>query len=192
MSFLEKYTKKVQEKQPCCFSSYEFIFFGIHNINAGGTMKNSIFLCFASLVILTIVAAPSVVAQSIDQRLQSFSINYAKGYVQPLVDAFGANLNSGLYQSADTEDDLDIYVGIKIIGTFITSDMQTFNTASPYDPGQTSRTATVLGGSGSVIPGTSPPNAPKNYLNGASVFPLSKLFHCLFRRPPLVISKEPS
>jgi len=31
MFFLQKYTKKVQEKQHGCFSSYEFIFSSIHH-----------------------------------------------------------------------------------------------------------------------------------------------------------------
>ncbi len=132
-------------------------------------MKKSAFFCFASFVMITIIIAPSMVAQSIDERLHFSPLDYAKGYVQPLVDAFGANLNSGLYHSADTEGDLEIYGGIKIICTFITSDMQTFNTVSPYN-GQTSTTATVLGGNGSDIPGTIPSGAPNKYLSGAGAF----------------------
>jgi hypothetical protein len=135
-------------------------------------MKKSVVFCFLFSVLL--LAVPSIVAQSIDQRLQSFASEYAKGYVQPLVDAFGANLNSGLYHSADTEGALDIYGGIKIIGTFVSSDMQTFNATSPYN-GQRSTTATVLGGNGSDIPGTIPPGAPGKYLNGASAYSGVKL-----------------
>jgi hypothetical protein len=169
--FPKKYTKKVKQKQYCCFSTDEFILFGIHPINIGGIMKKTthVFLSFLAMIIF--FAESQICAQSIDQRLQSFATEYAKGYVQPLVDAFGANLNSGLYHSADTESALDIYGGIKIIGTFISSDMQTFNTASPYN-NQASTTATVLGGNGSDIPGAP---TPGKYLNGAGAFGNVKL-----------------
>jgi len=131
-------------------------------------MKKNTCVLLTLLAISVIVISSGLRAQSIDQRLQSFASDYAKGYVQPLVDAVGANLNSGLYHSADTESELDIYAGVKIIGTFITSDMQTFTAASPYN-GQTSSTATVLGGNGADIPGA-PSGTPSNYLNGAGAF----------------------
>jgi hypothetical protein len=136
-------------------------------------MKKFVFFFLPFLAILTIATTSPIIAQSIDQRLQNFTSDYAKGYAQPLVDAIGANLNTGLYHSADTESEIDIYCGIKIIGTFITSDMQTFGIASPYNQ-QASTTATVLGGNGSVIPGA-PSGTPQNYLSGASNFSTFKM-----------------
>jgi hypothetical protein len=162
----------VPEKQYCCFSLDEFILFSIHPINVGGTMMKNTCVFLAILAMSVILDSPGLWAQSIDQRLQSFASEYAKGYVQPLVDAVGANLNSGLYQSADTESELDIYAGVKVIGTFITSDMQTFNASSPYN-GQVSSTATILGGNGADIPGAITP--PSKYLNGAAAFGNVKL-----------------
>lgn len=139
----------------------------------GGTMKMSAFFNFFFIAFFIVIAVSSIMAQSIDQRLHYSPLDYARGYVQPVVDAFGANLNSGLYHSADTEGELEIYGGIKIIGTFITSDMQTFKATSPYN-GQTSSTATIVGGSGADIPGA-PPGTPSKYLDGASSFSSVKI-----------------
>jgi hypothetical protein len=51
--------------------------------------------------------------------------------------------------------------------------MQTFKTPSPYN-GQTTTTATVLGGNGANIPGA-PSEAPQKYLDGATSFSSMKI-----------------
>ncbi len=114
-------------------------------------------------------------AQTIDQRLSAFSQDYAKGYVQPFVDIFGANLNSGLYHSADVSNGLSIYVGVKFMGAVVPSSKQSFDATSPFN-GATSSEPTIFGGDGSTIPGSIP---PMSYLSGASVFKSVKLIPLL-------------
>lgn len=47
---------------------------------------------------------------------------YARGYVQPLTDAFGADMNSGFFRTANTDDGLlpflpfDLYIGVNVSG----------------------------------------------------------------------------
>ena len=106
--------------------------------------------------------------QSIDQRLTAFTQDYARGYVQPFADVFGANLNSGLYQGANGSGGLDVYAGFKLMGAMVPSGKLNFLIASPYN-GVTSSTATIFGGNGSTIPGYDQhPGAPQKYLDGAS------------------------
>ncbi len=123
------------------------------------------------ILLLAFLAGISICsAQSLDQRLNAFGRDYAKGYVQPFIDVTGANLNSGLYHTADVENGLDIYIGVKVMGAFVPSGKETFTIASPYN-GVSTSTATIFGGTGSPIPGA--PNVssvPQSYLDGASDF----------------------
>ncbi|CUU04307.1 hypothetical protein JGI1_00959 [Candidatus Thermokryptus mobilis] len=88
----------------------------------------------------------SFVFAQVDENLTSFPQSAAKGYIQPLVDVMGANLNSGLYHTASMSKLFGFYVGVKAMGVFVPSSMKTFTAelGSDYDP-STVNTATVLG-----------------------------------------------
>ncbi len=64
------------------------------------------------------------------ETLQRLSKGYADNYVQPVTDAFGAGVNSGLFRSADVGNSVipgfpfDVYAGVSVSGTF-TSSMKT-------------------------------------------------------------------
>ncbi len=94
-----------------------------------------IFLIFSSLVL-----------SQVDQNLTKFPESAAKGYIQPLVDVMGANLNSGLYHTASMSKLFGFYVGVKAMGVFVPSSMKTFTAdlGSDYNPSSVN-TATVLG-----------------------------------------------
>jgi hypothetical protein len=72
-------------------------------------------------------------AQTLEEQLQKFGVDYAKGYVGPFGEAFGASLNSGWYHTANVSDGLDIYIGLKVMGMPIPDDGKKFTAYSPYD-----------------------------------------------------------
>lgn len=84
-------------------------------------------------VILSISISNQLLAQSLEERLQKFGEGFSKGYTAPLVNAFGASLNSGWYQTANVDDGLDIFIGLKAMLMPIPDGDKTFNIASPYD-----------------------------------------------------------
>jgi hypothetical protein len=66
------------------------------------------------------------------QALRFVGTDYADGYLQPVTDAFGANLNAGLFRSADVGGGglpglpVDIYLGVSVSGVPTGSLAQTF------------------------------------------------------------------
>ncbi len=72
-------------------------------------------------------------AQSLEERLQKYGEDFAKGYTGPITDAFGASLNSGWYHSADVSDGLDIFIGVKAMLMPIPEDGKKFKIASIWD-----------------------------------------------------------
>ena len=99
-----------------------------------------------AIVLITAFSFQLNLAQKIDERLRVFPKEMAKGYIQPLVDIMGANLNSGLYHTASTSKLFGFYVGVKAILGFVPSSAKTFTAdfGSDYSPSQV-ETATVLG-----------------------------------------------
>jgi len=72
--------------------------------------------------------------------LQTISKGYADNYVQPVTDAFGAGMNSGLFRTADVGNSfipglpVDVYLGVSVSGT-LTSSMET--SFRPFGNGET-------------------------------------------------------
>ena len=66
------------------------------------------------------------------RTLEFMGEGYASGYVQPLTDAFGADMHSGLFRNADTDDGflplfpINIYVGVNVSGVPTSSLDKTF------------------------------------------------------------------
>jgi hypothetical protein len=89
-------------------------------------MKKTII--FVSLLLtLSLISATTIQAQSLEERLNKFGTNFAKGYVTPFVSAFGANLNSGLYHNSDLQNGVDVYIGAKVMLALIPTSAQEFN-----------------------------------------------------------------
>ena len=74
---------------------------------------------------------PTLQAQDLGETLEGIGPAYAEAYVQPLVDAFGADVNSGLFHSAKIGGGIvpvvDLYLGVKVFGAFVTSADQTLD-----------------------------------------------------------------
>ena len=106
-------------------------------------------ICAAILVLLCV----PMHAQTVSDQVTRIS-DANKGYLQPLVDAFGADLNSGLYHTARVHDLLGIDVGVRVMFALIPSDKLTFMGYPPS--GSPVQTATVFGGVGTAIQSGTP------------------------------------
>jgi hypothetical protein len=95
-------------------------------------------------VSILILVSGNAGAQTLEEQLQKFGSDYAKGYVGPFGEAFGASLNSGWYHTANVSDGLDIYIGLRIMGMPIPDDGKKFIAVSPYD-GKSQEVPTVAG-----------------------------------------------
>ena len=96
----------------------------------------------------------------IEDAVKQLSSDNAKGYLQPMVTSFGANLNSGIFHSADIGDmgftlKLD-FIGM---GTFIGDDEKNYNAVPPFPFNQITnsvKTATIFGDTGTIVQGSIP------------------------------------
>lgn len=87
--------------------------------------KNLLIVCCAILV-----ASASVFAQDegVESTLKKMAGDAAKGFVQPIVTGFGANLNGGWFHKAPKSKifGIDLEVGLVAMGTFTTDENKTF------------------------------------------------------------------
>ncbi len=98
----------------------------------------------AAAVLLT---APTAGAQIADQ-LSAYTGANAEGYLQPLADAFGADLNANWYHSAHIEvDGFHWGVEFPVMGVIFSDDVATFEatTQDGFTPEQTVDAPTVIG-----------------------------------------------
>lgn len=97
---------------------------------------------------LCLTVAAGARAQELEQKLSNFTETNAPGFLQPLADAFGANLNSALYHSAKIKTfGLNVYVGFETVAALISDDQKTFmaKTEPPFSPQLEVRAPTVFG-----------------------------------------------
>ncbi|MFQ5512326.1 MAG: DUF6588 family protein [Candidatus Krumholzibacteriia bacterium] len=108
------------------------------------------------LAVLALLAACPAGAQ-IGNQLSAYTGLNATGYLQPLADAFGADLNSGLYHSARIPSHPHLSVEVKVMSVMFDNEDRTFlaTTEGLFDPPQTVQAPTIVG-SGAVVtvPGT--------------------------------------
>lgn len=138
---------------------------------------------FIVLTVISFLLVSAVSAQSVEERLQKFGTGYAKGYMQPFVNAFGANLNSGIFHTADVSTGIDVYVGAKFMFALIPNDAKKFkadlsdlNYYRPTNKYQTPvETPTIFGDKGTVVPGSPIPGDTLKLADGVNLdlFPLA-------------------
>jgi hypothetical protein len=81
------------------------------------------------IVFLVLLAclAPPLTAQ-IEDQLSAYTGKNAKGYLQPFADAFGADLNSGIFRSASIPRiGVNIRLEVEAMGVIFSDDDKTFN-----------------------------------------------------------------
>ncbi|MBI3189281.1 MAG: hypothetical protein HYZ33_01400 [Ignavibacteriales bacterium] len=95
--------------------------------------------------LLLTLGVNNINAQSLEERLQKFGTDYAKGYMGPFSDAFGAALNTGWYNTANVDDGVSIFAGIKLMYMPIPDESKMFKIASPYPPNAIDEVPTAFG-----------------------------------------------
>ncbi|MBI4546359.1 MAG: hypothetical protein HY707_00140 [Ignavibacteriae bacterium] len=107
-----------------------------------------------SIPIALLLIASGLYAQNpLEDAVKQLASDNARGYLQPFVDGFGANMNSGLYQSADIGG-LGLHLKLEFVGvgTLIGDNEKTFLGIPPPPFPQTPvRTATVFGEQGTIV-----------------------------------------
>lgn len=127
-----------------------------------------------------LVSSGTMFAQSdVEKTLQQFSVQDVKGYVQPLADLFGANMNAGVFHTAAiAKSGFHFTFEIVGMGSMVSDKLKTYTLNAPpgYNP-PTFSTATIFGGRADSIPS---PLVPPTYYHGiadgifnTSIFPLA-------------------
>lgn len=124
-------------------------------------------LLFFLLGVALFGAATQALSQgSFTAAMEQVSSENVRGYVQPVVDGFGASLNSGLYHTPGLERE-GFHARLEIVGSgMIVGESQRYYRATPPEPFEQEpvRTATVLGGIGATV--TGPDGVEYQFQNG--------------------------
>ncbi|MEA3474868.1 MAG: DUF6588 family protein [Candidatus Cloacimonadota bacterium] len=85
-------------------------------------------------LIVLIFVASNLFADDLEETLQELSEDAAKSYVNPVVSAFGSNLNGGWYHKAPKSKifGIDIEIGVVFMGTLFDADNKTFSTEGSF------------------------------------------------------------
>jgi hypothetical protein len=102
--------------------------------------------CFVFYVFAVFISGPA--EAEIGDQLSAYTSANAKGYLAPLKDAFGTDLNSGLFYSADVPvSGIHISLEFRAMVAFFGDDDRTFHatTEGGFTPQQTTEAPTVAG-----------------------------------------------
>lgn len=100
-----------------------------------------------ALVITVLINVP-LFSQDIEDYISRYTNLNGPGYIQPLADAFGANLNTGLYHGAHIKKmGLQLYLGVVATTSFIPDKRKTFTatTEGNFLPVKTAEVPTLFG-----------------------------------------------
>lgn len=114
-------------------------------------VRGGMLYLFGAVLLLSSATARS--QGSLENALKQFSGPAAEGYMQPVADLFGANMNSGFYHSAQMSR-WGFHLSFDIVGmvSMVGDDQKTFDAPAPagFTP-TTFKTATIFGGKGTEI-----------------------------------------
>lgn len=103
--------------------------------------------------VLVLLTALPVTAQ-IEDQISAYTGKNATGYLQPLSDAFGADLNDGLFRSAHIQKmGFHLHFEVRIMSVIFGDDDKSFKatTEGDFEPEQTATAPTIIGGGEAVI-----------------------------------------
>jgi hypothetical protein len=120
----------------------------------------------AVFLIAGLLVGPADAQNPFEEAIEQFTSDNVKGYIQPLIDSFGANINSGFPGSAKIgRMGLTFRFDIVAMGTFIGDSEKTFMATPPSPfPQEPVQTATVFGDEGAVV--THPGGVSYQFQNG--------------------------
>jgi len=102
------------------------------------------------IIVCVSLPATNLQGQDFEDFMRKYTGANGKAYMQPLADAFGANLNSGLYHNAYIKKNgFQLYVGVAVMDAFIPESNKTFTgtTQGYFSPETSARVPTIFGSS---------------------------------------------
>jgi hypothetical protein len=130
------------------------------------------------LAALLFVSSAMFAQNPFEDAIKQLSSENVKGYLQPFINGIGANLNSGLYNTAEIgESGFHLRLTVVAMGTLIGDAEKTYDATPPQPFSQTPvPTATVYGGTGAVVNGPLGSGIQYQFQNGqvkTSIIPLA-------------------
>ena len=127
---------------------------------------------------LLIISTAMHAQNPFEDAIKQLSSDNVKGYLQPFINGVGANLNSGLYNTAEIgESGFHLRLTVVAMGTLIGDAEKTYDATPPQPFSQTPvPTATVFGGTGTVVNGPVGSGIQYQFQNGqvkTSIIPLA-------------------
>jgi hypothetical protein len=118
-------------------------------------------------VVFVLLAAPAKAQTPLEDAIKQLSSDNVRGYLQPFVNGFGANMNSGWYNTAEIgKSGLHLKLRFIGMGTMIGDAEKMYVASSPFDQSPV-QTATVFGDIGTIVPNDpSDPIAYYHFQNG--------------------------
>lgn len=106
------------------------------------------------LAVTIVFLAPNARSQSdLEETLMQFSAEDVQGYMKPVADLFGANMNSGFFHSAAIPTTgFSFSIDIVGMGAVVGDDQKSYDAKTPpgFTPG-TFKTATIFGDEGTLV-----------------------------------------
>jgi hypothetical protein len=109
-------------------------------------MHKSIFIKLLAVFVVVTVVLPAA-AGDVEDFVSKYTGSNGEGYMQPLADAFGANLNSGLFHDARiSKVRIHLYVGMEAMMATVGPDQKTFKARTEnFSPEKTVDAPTLFG-----------------------------------------------
>ena len=101
----------------------------------------------AAACTLLFLATTGYAQSDLEKTLQQFNATDVKGYIQPLADLFGANMNAGMFHSAEIPTGFHLSLELVGMGSSVGDNQKNYTLNSPagFNPA-TFSTATMFGG----------------------------------------------
>lgn len=130
--------------------------------------------CVLPLFLLLVLAAPLAAQNDLENVIRQYDRQTIAGYIQPLADLLGANMNGGFYHTAAIPT-AGLNVSFKIVGTggLVGDDMKSYTLTLPASFTQrTMEAPTIFGGTGAeVVDPLGTRFRPSDGIFDASLFP---------------------
>jgi hypothetical protein len=102
-----------------------------------------------------------------ENAIKQLDSDMVRGYLQPFLDGFGANMNSGFSGSSDISTRFHLRLDIVGMATLVGGAQKTYKATPPLPfPQQEVETATIFGGNGALITG---PNGLQYYMQNGQL-----------------------
>jgi hypothetical protein len=130
------------------------------------------------LATAALTAVPARAQSNLEDALKQYSGNTVKGYIQPLADLFGANMNAGWFSpGAVPKSGLHFRLSIIGMAAQVSDKQKSYTAPTPTGFSPTSfQTATIFGGTGTLVKNandTSLQYRGSDGLINATLFPLA-------------------